>query len=321
MSRSLAARSLAATLRYLVPVGLAAWAVLSPVEAHGQTGARLTAGRAPATVAIARGAVDTTADTTAARATTDSAIAPAAPVAASVAAPAAEAPRALELHTGTAAFAAAVRAVPAVERVRQVLVVSLAARRVWLMEGDSVQFTAPIAVGKGTRKSADATPGEFATPRGRFTVTRRDSLPLWVPPDWHFQEVSAKTGRPLRFLQRNGTIRTRDGSTIYVAGNEVMRRRADGSVARMGKGLDEPGARELVVDGQIIVPPIGTTQRQYPRVLGARRLNLRDGYAFHGTDKPETVGTASSHGCLRMRDADVTALYERVAVGTPVYLQ
>jgi hypothetical protein len=163
--------------------------------------------------------------------------------------------------------------------------------------------------------------GEFATPRGRFVVTRRDSVPLWVPPDWHFAEVSRKTGRPLRRLGRGDVIRTRDGSTIYVEGNEVMRRRADGTTARMGKGLDEPGARELVVDGQLIVPPIGTTQRQYPRVLGARRLNLRDGYAFHGTDKPETVGKAVSHGCLRMRDADVIALYEAVQVGTAVYLK
>ncbi|MDF1505899.1 L,D-transpeptidase [Roseisolibacter sp. H3M3-2] len=285
MSARLAARSLVHVARLLIPTALAAWVVLSPAVAHGQGGPADTT-----TVAL-------------------------------VAAGEVEAPKAVERFTGTAAYAAAVRAVPAAERAGQVLVVSLAARRVWLLEGDSVAFTAPVAVGKGTRGDADAAPGEFATPRGRFVVTRRDSLPLWVPPDWHFEEVSKKTGRPLRFLQRRDTLRTRDGSAIYVDGAEVVRRAADGTVARMGKSMDEPGARELVVDGRIVVPPVGTTQRQYPRVLGARRLNLRDGYAFHGTDKPKTVGTASSHGCLRMRDADVTALYERVAVGTPVYLQ
>lgn len=292
MSARLASRSVAHVLRYLIPTALAAWVALSPAEAHGQNALRDTT-------------LESTGEVEALKAE----------------APKAEAPKPLDLHVGTAAFAAAVRAVPAAERAGQVLVVSLSARRVWLMEGDSVRFTAPVAVGKGTRKSADATPGEFATPRGRFVVTRRDSVPLWVPPDWHFEEVSAKTGRPLRYLQRGQTLRTRDGGTIYVEGTEVMRRGADGTVARMGKGLDEPGARELVVDGRIIVPPVGTTQRQYPRVLGARRLNLRDGYAFHGTDKPQTVGTASSHGCLRMKDADVTTLYELVALGTPVYLQ
>ncbi|MBD2464205.1 L,D-transpeptidase family protein [Oscillatoria sp. FACHB-1407] len=39
---------------------------------------------------------------------------------------------------------------------------------------------------------------------------------------------------------------------------------------------------------------------------------------FHGTNQPETVGKAISHGCLRMHEADVRALYEQVKVGTLV---
>ncbi len=39
---------------------------------------------------------------------------------------------------------------------------------------------------------------------------------------------------------------------------------------------------------------------------------------FHGTPDDSLVGTAVSHGCLRMRNPDVRMLYEKVKVGTPV---
>jgi lipoprotein-anchoring transpeptidase ErfK/SrfK len=39
---------------------------------------------------------------------------------------------------------------------------------------------------------------------------------------------------------------------------------------------------------------------------------------FHGTPDDSLVGTAVSHGCLRMRNPDVRMLYEKVKIGTPV---
>lgn len=59
--------------------------------------------------------------------------------------------------------------------------------------------------------------------------------------------------------------------------------------------------------------------------LGKRWLGFwSDGQmeiGFHGTDQEELIGEAVSHGCLRMRNADVVDLYERVSVGTPVVVQ
>ncbi|WP_378941106.1 L,D-transpeptidase [Mesorhizobium sp. ANAO-SY3R2] len=57
--------------------------------------------------------------------------------------------------------------------------------------------------------------------------------------------------------------------------------------------------------------------------LGARALYLyRDGkdtlFRIHGTNQPETVGTASSSGCIRMLNEDVIDLYSRVPIGAPV---
>jgi lipoprotein-anchoring transpeptidase ErfK/SrfK len=42
---------------------------------------------------------------------------------------------------------------------------------------------------------------------------------------------------------------------------------------------------------------------------------------FHGTNQPELIGQAVSHGCIRMRNKDVTALFEKVAIGTPVIVE
>lgn len=39
---------------------------------------------------------------------------------------------------------------------------------------------------------------------------------------------------------------------------------------------------------------------------------------FHGTPNPETVGTAASHGCLRMYNKDIEELFKVVSLGTPV---
>ena len=53
--------------------------------------------------------------------------------------------------------------------------------------------------------------------------------------------------------------------------------------------------------------------------LGARALYLGSSlYRIHGTNEPYTIGQSVSSGCIRMRNEDVTDLYERVKVGTKV---
>jgi lipoprotein-anchoring transpeptidase ErfK/SrfK len=53
--------------------------------------------------------------------------------------------------------------------------------------------------------------------------------------------------------------------------------------------------------------------------LGARAMYLSGTvYRIHGTNKPSSIGTHVSSGCIRMLNADVTDLYERARVGTKV---
>jgi hypothetical protein len=55
--------------------------------------------------------------------------------------------------------------------------------------------------------------------------------------------------------------------------------------------------------------------------LGTRALDLdRGALVIHGTPEPWTIGTRSSHGCIRMRRADVEHLFDLVPKGTPVFI-
>ncbi|HEY9861542.1 MAG TPA: L,D-transpeptidase [Candidatus Obscuribacterales bacterium] len=59
--------------------------------------------------------------------------------------------------------------------------------------------------------------------------------------------------------------------------------------------------------------------------LGLRWIGFwSDGHnqiGFHGTNQEELIGQAVSHGCVRMRNQDIVALYQQVAEGTPVIVQ
>jgi lipoprotein-anchoring transpeptidase ErfK/SrfK len=54
--------------------------------------------------------------------------------------------------------------------------------------------------------------------------------------------------------------------------------------------------------------------------LKARWMGIVNGVGIHGTGIPESVGTAASHGCIRMTVPDVIDLYPRVPLGTPVLI-
>lgn len=55
--------------------------------------------------------------------------------------------------------------------------------------------------------------------------------------------------------------------------------------------------------------------------LGRHRLRLsKPNYLIHGTNKPGGVGMRVSHGCIRLYPEDIAALFERVALKTPVYI-
>jgi lipoprotein-anchoring transpeptidase ErfK/SrfK len=92
-----------------------------------------------------------------------------------------------------------------------------------------------------------------------------------------------------------------------------------------------------VIDGKHLKPawvPPADVRKDNPKLpevipggapgnpMGAAALTLSgDKYAIHGTNRPDSIGTAASYGCIRMHNEDVTDLFERVSVGTTVVVE
>jgi lipoprotein-anchoring transpeptidase ErfK/SrfK len=56
--------------------------------------------------------------------------------------------------------------------------------------------------------------------------------------------------------------------------------------------------------------------------LGTRWIGLsKKGFGIHGTNEPRSIGRAASHGCIRMRRADVEDLFARVRPGDTVVIR
>jgi lipoprotein-anchoring transpeptidase ErfK/SrfK len=113
--------------------------------------------------------------------------------------------------------------------------------------------------------------------------------------------------------------------------------RGDGTAIRYPVAVGKPGKQWLGwarVDGMHVEPawgPPAEVKRDNPRLpdvipggspnnpMGVRALTLDRGeYAIHGTNRPGSIGTFASYGCIRMHNRDIVDLYQRVAVGTPV---
>jgi lipoprotein-anchoring transpeptidase ErfK/SrfK len=55
--------------------------------------------------------------------------------------------------------------------------------------------------------------------------------------------------------------------------------------------------------------------------LVARWIGITSAVGFHGTNNPWSIGSAASHGCIRMYPRDVIKLYVWVRIGTPVFIR
>jgi lipoprotein-anchoring transpeptidase ErfK/SrfK len=59
----------------------------------------------------------------------------------------------------------------------------------------------------------------------------------------------------------------------------------------------------------------------YANPLKARWMGIANGVGIHGTGQEYSIGSRASHGCIRMRVADVKDLYPRVPVGAPIVIR
>jgi L,D-transpeptidase ErfK/SrfK len=125
--------------------------------------------------------------------------------------------------------------------------------------------------GQLVRKSAAATGSDkvlrqgrkvwwFRTPRGKHTVQRKITDPVWTKPDWAFVEEGRK------------------------------------------------------------IPPPDSPLRKEKGTMGKYALDLGDRVMIHGTNDPKSIGRRASHGCIRLPNDMLKALWKETEVGTEVYI-
>jgi L,D-transpeptidase YbiS len=121
------------------------------------------------------------------------------------------------------------------------------------------------------------------------------------------------------------------------------------STSRFGLGTEEgsmktPTGRFLIAEKIGRAMPLGTVFKSRRPVKVTKKLmreadlvmtrilwlegldpgnaNTRQRFIYiHGTNHEETIGAPASHGCIRMRNADVVELFARVRVDTPVVIK
>jgi len=203
---------------------------------------------------------------------------------------------------------------------RPYIVVSINDKRLWYRQGDQTLFTTRVATGTGKELVKEGPKGavhwKFETPRGRLVVQAKETDPVWVPPDWHYEEMARKKKLGVVKLARGQSIPIAKGTFITVDGTDVVTKYPDGREVP----FETREGKEIVANRNIVIPPYGTNQRKYAGTLGTNRLYLGDGYGIHGTDEPYTIGSAASHGCVRLRNEDIETLFRIVPVGTVVYI-
>ncbi|MDQ2765714.1 MAG: L,D-transpeptidase family protein [Gemmatimonadota bacterium] len=194
------------------------------------------------------------------------------------------------------------------------VVISLFDRHLWVMNGSDTLRSAPAAVAMDSTLDYAGRSWKFDTPRGKRTVHGKSENPLWIPPDWHYAEVAKENHLALAKVPLKGVIRIANGRKLQVRNGEV------GVIVPDSGWQALPLDEEVVFDDTLYMPPLGSKNRRIYGELGSYRLDLGDGYLIHGTPEESTVGDAVTHGCVRLKEEDISWLYANVPIGTGVYI-
>lgn len=196
------------------------------------------------------------------------------------------------------------------------IMVSTEAKRLWLIAGKDTLMNVPIAIGLGNTFTFKGKTYKFKTPRGKRIVRGKMADPIWTVPEWHYYEKAAARGIEVVELKAGEPYVLLDSTVIEIRGDQV------GRTNKLGNWWPFSQDFEILFDKKIFMPPINTMQRRVTDVLGPFKLDMGDGYLIHGTHpgNEDSIGTAASHGCVRMRNADLTELYPLVPTGTRIFI-
>ena len=181
-------------------------------------------------------------------------------------------------------------------------------------------------------KAQETIPQNTEAPNIQLTESQTPQSP---PPASHPSELptregtteSAATETVPKAIPRRLVLKLRERRVYVYEGDKVL---ANYRVAVGKKGWETPTGNFKVI--QMVKDPIwqnpwnGRISQPGPKSpLGERWIGFwTDGknyIGFHGTPGEHLLGQAVSHGCVRMRNADIKSMFEMVDMDTPVVVQ
>ena len=177
------------------------------------------------------------------------------------------------------------------------------------------QFGAPRELRNMTPTIDDAAPGDLPNPRAKVADVYAHQ-PVFYRTNEAPGTIIIDTPRRFLYLVQNNNTALRYGVGV---GRDGFQWNGLLKITRKQEWPDWTPPEEMI-QRQPYLPRWMAGGPGNP--LGARALYLgATVYRIHGTNQPQTIGTAVSSGCFRLTNPDVTDLFERVPVGTKVVVR
>jgi lipoprotein-anchoring transpeptidase ErfK/SrfK len=186
-----------------------------------------------------------------------------------------------------------------------------------LMVGRSLMAGLSLAVLLGNSQPANGQAGSSVSPSSPFMLKTLPPLPaLELDPTLERDAFTVRL--VVRLSQRR----------VYLYQGDRLLAKYPIAIGKRGWETPTGSFQVLSKEKNPVFKSFKTGQLIYPgpdNPLGVRWIGIwTDGktqLGFHGTDQEELLGQAVSHGCIRMRNKDVTAMFDQVNLGTTVVVE
>lgn len=178
------------------------------------------------------------------------------------------------------------------------------------------------------------------------SIAQQDSIPPGAEKEKLEQEITELQAQLAEYTPENAYIVVNTNSNhFYLYGDSVLLRDGVCSTGKNERLIDSTkreytfytpvGVRTVkskqknpvwakpdwaFIEEGLPVPPKGDASRFEAGTLGAYKLVLGDGYLIHGTLYKRFMGQNVTHGCIRLLDDDLEAVYKTLGIGSKVYI-
>jgi L,D-transpeptidase-like protein len=127
-----------------------------------------------------------------------------------------------------------------------------------------------------------------------------------------------------RSILRTGPCATGSGETVHGPGGRTWTFDTPQGLRRVHHKAPRPIWYKpdwAYIEAGLSVPPAGAPERWERGMLGAYALDIGGGYLVHGSPYAVVAGERSTHGCVRLAEADLEVVYQTLQIGDVVLLR